>query len=440
MCGYLHNKELEAQNISWSAFFANRQQQLPKPPAITSLLPLFREAAHTPAMVKHGMDIIRNIIQTVNPGQTPVLTVDQPLYAIAKKIQWKWPEKYGEKFFCAMMGGLHIEMAVLKMIGKWLNKSGWTYLLAAANITTEVRAENILQASNVTKCQWAHQITAAVLFKLMLVSYNEYKESTSDEHLDFKQWYTKKAAIHPQFCYWYRTLQLQILFLRFLRAQREHNYEEYVLPLLEITPWMLALDHFNYARWMSVHLADLLSLEVNCRDVYTEFLKGNFVNQKTNKTFSGMALDQVHEQLNAMVKGDGGVIGITQNDETLRRWSVAGPETARLLFEYNNKQNEKIDVGNKHHEQIPSVQKKFINNVESLCYEFENAGNPFSETSNDLYALDTKNIMSDIVKNSVESAENIGKTQFNKLYQKESLKIEHHYSTTFLKTTFPCLI
>ena len=35
-------------------------------------------------MVKHGMDIIKQITNHVNPRQTPVLTVDQPLYAIAK--------------------------------------------------------------------------------------------------------------------------------------------------------------------------------------------------------------------------------------------------------------------------------------------------------------------------------------------------------------------
>ena len=108
-----------------------------------------------------------------------------------------------------------------------------------------------------------------------------------------------------------------------------------------------------------------------------------------------------------------------------------------MLFEYNNKQNEKIDVGNKHHEQIPSVQKKFINNVESLCYEFENAGNPFSETSNDLYALDTKNIMSDIVKNSVESAENIGKTQFDTFLSERIFENRTPFFNNILKNNFP---
>ena len=37
---------------------------------------------------------------------------DQPLFALAKLIQWKWPEVYGESMHVVMMGGLHIEMAL----------------------------------------------------------------------------------------------------------------------------------------------------------------------------------------------------------------------------------------------------------------------------------------------------------------------------------------
>ena len=83
-----------------------------------------------------------------------------------------------------------------------------------------------------------------------------------------------------------------------------------------IVPWMFALDHFHYSRWM-VHVTDLLALEKNSNDTHQEFLRGNFVTQKTHKRFSAMAHDQVHKQLNAMVKGDGGMIGITENDETV---------------------------------------------------------------------------------------------------------------------------
>ena len=63
-------------------------------------------------MIKHSMDVIRNAAQHLNPGQTPVVTFDQPLFALAKQIQCKWPQEYGEQKFVVIFGGLHIEMAV----------------------------------------------------------------------------------------------------------------------------------------------------------------------------------------------------------------------------------------------------------------------------------------------------------------------------------------
>ncbi len=50
-------------------------------------------------------------------GQTPVMTVDQPLYAIAKEIQWKKVDELGEHCFVVMMGDLHIEMTFMKCLG-----------------------------------------------------------------------------------------------------------------------------------------------------------------------------------------------------------------------------------------------------------------------------------------------------------------------------------
>ena len=44
-----------------------------------------------------------------------VVAFDQPLYAVAKEIQWMWPDEYGEEKFVIMFGGLHVEMAFLKV-------------------------------------------------------------------------------------------------------------------------------------------------------------------------------------------------------------------------------------------------------------------------------------------------------------------------------------
>ena len=87
------------------------------PPAVlNSLLPLFLENAHSVAMIKHSIDVINAAVQHLKPGQVTVISADQPLYAMAKQIQWTWSYTHGEDSFVIMFGGLHIEMAVLTVI------------------------------------------------------------------------------------------------------------------------------------------------------------------------------------------------------------------------------------------------------------------------------------------------------------------------------------
>ena len=68
-------------------------------------------------MICHAVDVVIQAVNHLNPGQVPVLVCDQSLYAITKKIQWTWPEKYGEDKLFIMLGGLHTELAALKAIG-----------------------------------------------------------------------------------------------------------------------------------------------------------------------------------------------------------------------------------------------------------------------------------------------------------------------------------
>ncbi len=85
--------------------------------AINALLPLFLDSAHSMSMIKNipwiWSELLLNTL--INPGQVPVLAADQPLYALAKQIQWSWPSTLGEDKFVVMFGGLHIEMATLKV-------------------------------------------------------------------------------------------------------------------------------------------------------------------------------------------------------------------------------------------------------------------------------------------------------------------------------------
>lgn len=86
------------------------QPPIVDPPALCTLLPMFYEKAARPAMIKHRMDVIRQAIQFLYP----VITFDQPLFALAKLVQWKWPRSHGERLQLVMFGGLHTEWNILR--------------------------------------------------------------------------------------------------------------------------------------------------------------------------------------------------------------------------------------------------------------------------------------------------------------------------------------
>ena len=50
-----------------------------------------------------------------------------------------------------------------------------------------------------------------------------------------------------------------------------------------------------------------------------------------------MGIDQCHEQQNKLVKRDGGAIGLTEDEDRLRKWMVWGAEVARIVMEFEKK-------------------------------------------------------------------------------------------------------
>ena len=76
------------------------------------------------AMIYHSLNITKACVDHLNYGQIPVEAMDHPLYAVAKQFQRNFPDKYGEKQFVIMFGGLYIEMASLKAIGGCLRGNG----------------------------------------------------------------------------------------------------------------------------------------------------------------------------------------------------------------------------------------------------------------------------------------------------------------------------
>lgn len=132
----LNKKEVTREDtVSWAAYRASKSSLSSHQSALISLLPMFTKNAHSPAMITHPINVISAAVKCLNPSQIPVVAVDQPLFALAKQIQWTVGGAYDKSHLVLMLGGLHIEMAAFKALGKWVTGSRWPDVLTNASVS-----------------------------------------------------------------------------------------------------------------------------------------------------------------------------------------------------------------------------------------------------------------------------------------------------------------
>ena len=159
-----HNDSLP---LSWSAYNAKYVTNINIIKSISSVLPLFKEDSYSVSLMTHAMQLIEKVTNFLNPGQTPVLVFEQPLYAIAKAIQWNMPNRFGENQFVIMLGGLHIEMGFLALIGSFVTGSGWVEALEGSGVATSGKADSFIRGAHVKRSRYAHQVNG--LFIILTV-------------------------------------------------------------------------------------------------------------------------------------------------------------------------------------------------------------------------------------------------------------------------------
>ena len=266
-----------------------------------------------------------------------------------------------------------------------------------------------------TRARRVHQVTVCSLQKLLDHAYRQYTENRPEDEMPMSKedWTKKRIDESPTFQFWFLAMELILLTLVFIKSLRKGDFDLYVQALTKLVPWMFALDHTNYARWLSVHIRDMASMADAHPITYAEFQKDHFVIHKSRKRFSAMAIDQAHEQNNAHVKGDGGAVGLTENPAALKRWMLAGPDIARVISEFQDTMDYGIpESDTKHHEQMKGTQNAFCRDVKALVKVMEGMGNPFMESSGDLLVLDSKDLADPSVVKTVREIVQIGDVQY----------------------------
>ena len=403
----------------------------PSFPGINVILPLIPKTVHTLETQFHCMNITKSTIAYLNPLQTPIDVCDQPVYALTKQIQFQKPDLFGGSQYFSLLGGLHIEHSLLIVHGELIKGSGLYDILSNNNFSI-IGTGAVVNANHIKQARYCLQV-------LVCTIYSKLKDACNASNSSQKPMlWLEQSKKNNQMCYyWGLILNLEIDILLFIRAIRESNFHLYVLSLKSVVKWFFALDHYNYARWLSVHLMDLNQLHINCPDIYEIFTDGHFSFKKTRHQFSKMAPDQVHEQNNEVIKGSSGATHLLNRPGTsgLERWELCGHEISRIITEFESDMTYNIDnVGlEKHHEDSQAFQNRFTSDVKTL--EQAIVHNPFeldklTKINNIDVTFDDK-VFQDLAK-----LTDVGQQQFNSFWNQRLVMASIPLDDSIKKNSF----
>ena len=112
--------------------------------------------------------------------------------------------------------------------------------------------------------------------------------------------------------FWNSFLSMVDNILSILYATRTGDWILYIESIRSFLPWAFAYDRQNFARYLTLHLMEMVNLEENHRCIYDDFMKSNFSVQMSDyNTFGRLEADKVIETtINKDTKTPGGTTGL----------------------------------------------------------------------------------------------------------------------------------
>lgn len=106
---------------------------------------------------------------------------------------------------------------------------------------------------------YAHQVSVVALSLLKHEAYKSYCREIPGDPATFEEW-SIQQMISPMYKYWNQIIEFELLYCRFIRSIHEGDFDLYVQVLDELCPWFFIFDLIHYARWLPIHIKDLVEL------------------------------------------------------------------------------------------------------------------------------------------------------------------------------------
>ena len=384
--------------------------------------------------------------KVVGPDHKTVISLDMGLYKPAKQLQMARKDL---DHVILRPGELHITMAQLRSIGAYMENSGLDFCWTEAEIYGPLVVKQILDGKHVKRGVEAHLLTLQALFQLYLDAFfkecpalldklsrtaEALRQSCKEESCDMlKEAHLKmietikvfnvmdelvqfntKFLNRPAAVVMLNYMQMVILMMLFIRSVRTGDWNLHLMAIEAFAKHFFALDKLVYARMIPVYLADMETLKDIDTEAYQEFLQGNWVvNKNAYVPFCAIGADHALEQINRSMKVAGGLVGITLNDEARLKFFLIAPEMAKLAREAWEMAGGETYTPKHHHALLSSTQLRHDKNIEALTVTMRTFTDPFTEDSEELVNLVTKEIMPEKVKKDLCEEPAIGEQLLN---------------------------
>ena len=209
-------KSFDSKSLPWSSYHSNNLtcNNSDCVPGRHSLMPLINEKVNTLKSQYHCMAIIKKTINFTNKGQVLIDTSDQPVWAISKEMQIRYPSEFPpEKHICAL-GDVHREHTGLLVHGNLIKGSVLDTLFLHSKLSTDGTSA-VMDVNEIKRSQYCLQVSVVVIHTLLKKTH--VGSGSAASVLDWLD----EASKHSQMCfYWKMILNFEVLQLIYKQSIR----------------------------------------------------------------------------------------------------------------------------------------------------------------------------------------------------------------------------
>lgn len=242
------------------------------------------------------------------------------------------------------MGGLHLAMNYLKAIGQHMTDTGLSEIWKESDLLADGSILKVFDGKAYAKAMRAHKLTFQAMWRILLPRLLSFIQHISDdlhsmltengndvENLvtivkseKFSSILTEfvkhESSQNNNFKFWWTYVDSVSTLLLFTRSIRDGKWDLYLYSLKSMIHLMERYNHRNYVISVTIFIAQMNQLP---NGVKLAFECGDFVVKATEGKFNQVDADHAQEWMVGVSKDSGGIVGITQKENTLQRWALS---------------------------------------------------------------------------------------------------------------------